>query len=498
MSYTLAQLRTDETAATIRARLVANMVAAGFPVSDWAPSAAGGIENAILDGIAGTLGKYTGTIARQIAEMGLFDFARGPALRFMAAGRVAIFASPASKTTIWVRLTSTQDAPPYQIAVGQMIFSGLTGNKYVGTTGGDLPPGGTLFVQAEAENAGASYAEADGTIDSSKNPSALVTPLPGVAAVNVPPTVFTKPKLAGNSAGTLTAFDIVDPDGFQKPPISTSIRVTTSGDVGSGAWQWTFNNGATWNAGGPFVSQIRIFDDPTESSGLMATIGFTEAPGVSPSFLLGDSWTFQRATATIVQGKDDESDDALIAAGRARWPALADVPTASLIALWGRQAVARVGQILVDADPDVPGQVRAVVAGATGAIDSGAAADVQDFVVARLRGYKALRAIREQIVVVLATPREIVGLGLVRVPRTQVAQVQAGALANWIAALGRVRIKGTVELSDLVQSIMDAGAISIETESLTGGTPNIQLGPQEVAVPPAGSSIITSMAWVPT
>jgi len=505
MTYTLAQLLTPETQASVRARLIANLSAAGFPVSDWAPTGSGGIENALVDGIAGTIARYAGGLAASAARIGFLDYANGAELAFHAAHRMMLTKSLATRTRISVRLTSTTDAPPYNLVPGQLIFAGLTGNHYISVTGGLLAPGGTLYVQADAENAGSAYFEPDKTINSDASPSTFVTPLPGVTALNVPPTVWTTPKLAGNSAGTMTVVPGLLSNtstllGLPAPPIpftSVLVRITADGDIGSGAFNYSIDNGVTWANGGPFQQTVQI------AGGFLA-LSFRAAPGVSPSFLAGDGWSFQLATATLIQGNDDETDDALKARCRARWPSLADVPTESKIALWAQQASPRVGQVLADADPNVPGQVRVIVAGARGGVDSAAAADVQDFIVARLLGYKAVPRVSgqpiigEQVVVIPATPRPISAIGKAFVPRDAVQEIQQAALAKWLSVLASVRIAGVVRLSDLEQIIMDAGAVAVENLALSGGTPNVQLAAQEIAVPPNdGTSIITSLGWAP-
>jgi hypothetical protein len=58
VSYTLADLLSPESTATIRARLVAALVAAGAPVDSWAPADAGGMENLRLDVVAETTKQF--------------------------------------------------------------------------------------------------------------------------------------------------------------------------------------------------------------------------------------------------------------------------------------------------------------------------------------------------------------------------------------------------------------------------------------------------------
>jgi hypothetical protein len=484
---TLAQLLTPDTAATIRARLVANLIAAGFPTSSWAPSAAGGPENALLDSISGMMANYAGTLASTLAAMQLLDFSTGDLLTFYALTRYQLQRDPATKTKISLRLTSTAEAPPYQITAGDFWFAAPSGNRYVSTTGGQLESGGTLFIEAEAEAAGSGYADPDRSINSTTSAGAMITPLPGVDVLNVPALDVTPPKLIGYSPGTVTA--VFTTPGVAPAYATLRIIVQAIGGVGSGLWQWSTDGGQTWNTGGPFVASVDL-------AGI--TIGFQNAPGIANSFLLGDVYSMQIATSTIAQGDDEESDTALRARCRSRWPSLSDVPTTNKISLWAHAASAEVGQLLADGDITKPGQVNVIIAGDQGPVGARTAATVQDYIAPRLRGYQGI-GIAETVLVAPATPRQVSASGNVTVPRKTLLAVQQTALANWLAYLRGVRIGGIVRLSELITAIMDAGAFDTDFVAFIGiGGPNLQLAPLELAVPPTdGSSILTTLAWIP-
>jgi hypothetical protein len=425
--------------------------------------------------------------------MNLLDFASGSVLEFLAGNFYRITKRMATSTLIWVRLRSTAQSPPYTVTAGQLWFAGLTGNRYNNTTGGMLAPGGDLFVQAKAEHPGAAFNDPDKSIDSTQNTGAFVTPLAGVDCLNITPTEMTTVRLIGDSAGSVSVM-------FTTPGLAPTlyntirIRIVSTGDVGSGTWQYSTDNGSTWNAGGPIAFTTDI------PGGL--TIGFLNAAGVSPSFFAGDQFSSQVATATIANGTDDESDGDIKARCRSRWPGLSDVPTASLIYLWASLASPQVGRMLADADVSVPGQIDLVIAGQNGGIGSAIASDVQDYIQPRLTGYRGL-TIAEKILVTPALPVGIGAAGSVFVRREILLAVQAQALLNWEAYLGGVVIGGTVRLSELVQAIMDAGADGADALSISTafgpGTPNVELAKGQVAVPPQdGSSILTSLGWQPT
>ncbi len=492
-TYTLAQLTAPEGFTAIRARLVTNLNAAGFPVSSWASSDSGDVGNIWLDTVAGHLALYVARLPPLFAAMNLLDFASGDVLKFLATNFYRITPRVKTKTTIWIRLTSTAQSPAYTVTAGQLWFAGLTGNRYNNTTGGTLSPGGTLFVQAAAETAGAAFNDPDLSIDSTQNTGAFVTPLAGVDCLNVTPTDMTPVRLIGDSAGSVSVV-------FTSPGIAPAlyntirIRIVTTGDVGSGTWQFSTDNGSTWNAGGPISFTTDI------PGGL--TVGFRNAPGVSPSFFSGDQFSAQVSTATIANGTDDERDSDLKARCRSRWPGLSDVPTASLIYLWASLASPQVGRMLADADVSVPGQIDLVIAGQNGGIGSAIASDVQDYIQPRLTGYRGL-TIAEKILVTPALPLGIVASGTVFVRREILASVQKAALLNWETYLGGLAIGGIVRLSELVQAIMDAGADGADVLAIStafgAGTPNIQLAKGQVAVPPQdGTSILTSLGWQPT
>lgn len=483
---TLAELLTPDTQAVIRARLVANLTAAGFPVSSWAPSAAGGPENTLLDSISGTMASWAGQIASKVAAMTFLDLATAELLTFYASEFYKLPRDPATKTRIYLRLRSSAEAPPQVITAGDFWFAGLTGNRYVSATGGSLPPSSELFIEAEAEFAGVQYQDPDGSIDSVANAGAMITPLPGVEVLNVPPSDFTPPKLIGDSAGTLTAAFTVP--GVAPAYATIRLRIQVSGNVGAGAWEYSTDNGVSWTSGGTIAATAAI------AGGV--TVHFANATGVSPSFLEGDTWSFQVATATIAQGDDEETDDALRARCRNRWSSLSLVPTEGKIALWAHKASPEVGQLLADADRTKSGQINLIIAGDQGTVGAQTAAVVQDYIAPRLRGYQGM-SIAETVLVTPAVPHEILATGVVYVPRKTLATVQAQALANWLAYLRSVRIGGIVRTAELIQAIMDAGAIDTDDVAIEGGTPNLQLAYSEIAVSPGDATILTNMAWVP-
>ena len=51
-------------------------------------------------------------------------------------------------------------------------------------------------------------------------------------------------------------------------------------------------------------------------------------------------------------------------------------------------------------------------------------------------------------------------------------------------------------VSELVQAVMDAGAIAIENPFVNGAA-SVQLATIEVAVPAAGTTLLTALAWSP-
>jgi hypothetical protein len=118
--------------------------------------------------------------------------------------------------------------------------------------------------------------------------------------------------------------------------------------------------------------------------------------------------------------------------------------------------------------------------------------------VVAVQAYVTARLDPSEIANVLSVDvRAITPSGTVQVPRLQLAAVQTLAEQKWTDYLASIDIGGTVRLAELQQAVKDAGALDFSGLALVGGSPNVVLGANQVAVPPDGSTLINTLFWEP-
>jgi hypothetical protein len=495
-SYTLAELRTQQLSSDISARLSAALLAAGLPVADWAPAASGGVELSVVEMVAGGLANLVGPRLVAMAEARFLDLGRGDALSAYAQSRYQISRSPATYTLQNIRLTSTVSA---SFNAGDLWIAGAGGNRYVSIEDVILVPGVPADVTFQAEEPGSAYADTEGQI------SRMVTAPAGLSGLNARPSDFTPTSLLGTSSGTINAPPLPGywRPGKGPPPYgSIRIRILTTGEAGAIDYEYSLDGGLTWAPGyrSPIAAPI-----PASWSGYTSIIFFKNA--APPSFIAGDIFTMLVGDPILQRGADEETDSALRARCKDQWSSLSDVPTEGLVRLWCHQASPEVVQVKVDADPNTPGAILVRIASATGPASPRAQIAVQDYVSARLKGYRGVPrpatlgsgSPAEAVLCSSARPRYIAEAGVASVPRTKLAAVQQEADRLWQLYLGTVGIGGVVRLAELEQAILDAGATDVKGVLL--GPPlaaaNIPLAPDEIAVPAAGSTLTSSMSWQP-
>jgi hypothetical protein len=519
---TLAQLRTAQTRADIRARIIARLTTAGATVVDWIPSDEGGVENSRVDMVANVIADLYGAKLTEIANGRFLEYATGDWLVYYAKRFYGIVKREATSTIQLVRLTSVATAPSYSFKPGELWVAGIdTGNKYRSLDAVKLAPGKSADARFQAENPGSSYADEPGTI------TQMVTAPAGVTCNNPRPSDFTPAVLSGSSTGTVTgsfadaAFlaslaalglaGATDPL-LAPPPIdpafadpipapsfdSLRVRIITSGDIGTGSFEFSTDGGNHWTAGGPIPSAFLL-------PGNEAYLQFTN--GIAPSFIQGDMFTMLVADSILQRGADLETEDSLRQRCRGRWPGLSLVPTGSTVDLWAHLASDEVSKVLTDADPDRPGGILVTIASQSGPASAAAVLAVRDYIAARLWGYRGVPAPstavsvspEETCLVASATPREIICRGTVDVPRGAVTAVQVAAENLWLEYLRSVPIGGTVRVAELIQALMDGGCVDTDEQSIEfelsdpGG--NIRLQRREVAI--SGMGLAASMIWRP-
>jgi hypothetical protein len=479
MTTALATLLLPMTADQVGARIRANLVASGFPVSDWAPTSQGGLENGLVDMVAGTLVDRAAQKVTDGIASGFLDFAAGDWLTFWAKQFYGLDRNPATSTVQSVTVTCSADAGPYNEAAGDLIVaSSATGNRYVSIEAAAIPSGGSVQVQFQAEAPGSGYADPPLTIDT------LVTALPGVTVSNA--RILTPDPAAivigGGSQGAIHPMETFE--GI--PPTSDRYRLQIIASGQSAAaplarFQVSTDDGLTWV--GPFSAGALV--------GLPGgcTAAFVDSLTANPSFIAGDVF-FWANTAIIKQGSDAETDARLIERCRARWLTLSDVPGVGTVELWAKIAAPEVVRVRAVSDPNSANRLLVYVGSASGRAAPDTVVHVQQYVTPRLD-------VGEIANVLSVKTRAIVPTGTVTASRLTIGKIQAAANAAWLAYLDGLRSGATVRLAVLKQILKDAGAQDYSSLALTGGSPNIVLGIDEVPVMADGTSLTTALGWVP-
>lgn len=501
-TLTLAQLRTAETQADISARLTAALAARGLPTAAWVPTASGGPENTAIDMISGTLATLVSQKMSKLVDGRFLDLATDDLLTELAARFYRLDRQLATSTVQSVWITLAPQAPPIDFEAGEVWVGAANGNRYQSLDPIKLGPLDAAPFRFQAEEPGASFNDPAGTV------TIMVTAPPGASCVNRPASDYLVAHQQGYSSGHVSA-DSNNPDHRGDPvgvpgPVYDSIRVRidTDGDTGAGSFSYSLDGGEHWVHAGPIVPTYEIHGPPgDELSGVILT--FTNAS--PPSFLAGSTFTITRASAIVQQGADAWSDQTLRKLCRARWPSLSAVPTEGLVSLWAHLASPEVRKVTVDADPNTPGSILVTIASGVGPATGAAQLAVTEDLEQRLRGYRDMPAPAsgiagspaEGVLVRSAVAREVIVTGMVKVPRANLTAVQQEADRLWRAYLAEVQIGGTVILAEAEQQIMDAGAVTFAGILINGDNRNLELAAREIAVPADGTSLITSLTWVP-
>lgn len=512
----LADIRTLQLSANIRARIVAQLQAAGLPVNDWTPSAAGGVENLVLDSAAKTLARLIAPKVVMLGEMRFLDLATGDALTIYARKRYKLERNLAAYAIQNCAVSSVQSAPYYKFrggTSGDLIVRGAGGNLFRNIDPVELKPGDTVMARFQADQPGASYNDATGTI------TQMVTAPAGVSAVNVAASDFEPTTVTGPSSGTITPLTGVGRYAVAAPTVSSvRVKITVSGEVGGGYCKYSIDGGATWIEIGPIPELLNL---PGAAPGSVGGILHFQN-GTPPSFVAGDIFTLLVSDALIQRGADEESDESLRQRCRYRWASLSDVPVEGLVSLWCQLASPEVHRVRIDADANSPGGMLITIASQGGPASPAAIIAVSDFVTARLNGYRGMsppstgigNSPEEFAHVSTARRFEITPSGTVQVPRSRIRETQELADKRWAEHLGRLDIGATVVFDEIIEAIMGAGATDVSEPDpndvgepdpakkkrrvslkLNGAAANIQLAGDQVAVSPDGVTLTNTLVW---
>jgi hypothetical protein len=442
----------------------------------------------------------------QAARGRLLDLATDDLLAYLAAHYYQLRRQPATSTiqSIWITLVPT--APPIEFDAGEVwVASSSTGHRYQSLEPIKLGQRDSQTFRFIAENPGASYNDPEFTVDT------MVVAPAGVSCVNAPAMDYLPAHLSGFSSGHISARS--DSEDHNGDPLhvpgpafdSIMVRIDGDGDVGTALFRYSIDGGDTWLpefGAMPMPPTFEILGPPdADLSG--ATITFMN--GTTPSFVRNDIFTLILGSAIEQQGADAWSDATLRKLCRDRWATLSSVPTAGAFELWAHLASPEVRRVFSDADPATPGGVVVTIASSVGPASGQAQFDVADFLQARLAGYRGMPAPlsgiagspAEGVLVRSAIARPITTGGTVFVPRAKLRDAQTASQLAFLAYLTSVDLGGVVVLAEVEDILLDSGARNVSGVLLNTFNRNLQLMPREVAVAAAGTTLITSMQWVP-
>jgi len=301
------------------------------------------------------------------------------------------------------------------------------------------------------------------------------------AGVSIVPGVgdFSLVDLAGTSTGRIQP-ERTDP-GVTPAPHTFAVKLDSGGEVGAATYSLSVD-------GGLFLSQgILPSTTPLADGTTIRAI-----PGDSPSFVADDIFSFSTpGTSGYVQGTDVESDGQLAARCRYRWPAQSANVMDGKVKLWALNAYAAINRIQVQPDRVTPGGFIVVAADSHGAISTSAIASIEGYVRPRL-------GVGEHMNVLSATNQTIVVGGSAIVPRTtsaaELVEIQARADEAWHAYLAATEIgPSDVKLSSLVEILIEAGALDVDSLTLNGADANAAIGAG--AVPTDTVGLTASLTW---
>ncbi len=250
--------------------------------------------------------------------------------------------------------------------------------------------------------------------------------------------------------------------------------------------------GGTLSSGGTLTAIDAIAETPGAARGLIARMK-TPLPGVTVTAAA------IKVSGTPIYGRDEERDASVYKRCDERWPVIdAVVDDTDRVVKWVKANNLSINRVRVDPDSANHGGIIVTVAGPNGPVTPSGSTDpsvvaagpvglAQAYVDARL-------PITDYVTVRDSTSVTILGSGDVRVPTARLAQAKLATDAAWNIYLGSVQIGDSVKLAELVQAVMDAGAINFTNYRLNGITSNFTLISNQVAVP-FGGGLSASLNW---
>lgn len=476
MAYTLADLLTPQNLDEIRSVYLSALQGAGFPaITEWQPKA--GVEMAYVDMIARAIDEQIAADLPDIVASGFLGHATGTFMTLLAREFYQLERIAATSTTFNLQFNSSPAAPPYNLAVGDIVVVAPSGNRYTNTTALDSQPGElSAAIAFVAEAPGADFADnptpgAPGAVSMQ-----MVTSFAGLSPVTAAAD-FAPVVQSGSSTGQIqpAKTGAATPD-----PHTMEIRIDLAGEIGAAQYSCSFD-------GGPFIPEGVLLASQELAPG---TTVLALPGGTAPSFLAGDIFTVVTPGGpNFVQGSDEESNEDLAARCRARWATLSLNATKRVFFLWARLAYGSASRIDVTPDPVIAGQTNVVVADSHGPINPVSAEAIETFIAAKL-------SILDTVRVRPATAVNVTTTGNVKVTARKRSTVQAAAQEAWILYLGKVALGDVVRISELEQAIMDAGAVDTDTLKINGSASSLLLAAGVIPVDANPAGLISALTWM--
>lgn len=495
---TLAELLSVRTPELEERSLLSRLKSAEFPVTDWEPGGAAQTMVKILGaGFADKSALIAAVTAGGIPSLAK-DLAEPSWLDMLAEGFFGTTRSRATYTKQRCVLACEPGLGPQTINAGFTVRAIRTGNlyRYEGPAL-TVPDGAGYFggpaavaMEVTAESPGSDFHDPTGTI------TEIVTPLPGVS-VNNPPVPF-----GGMSGATAMrnpanrGSGAVTPSGAPTIPRMFTVRILASGVAGVGG-----KVEIEWLTDG-VRSSAQVTPIPTTWAGAGDSVVLTFTSGAGAGFIRDDSFTFETlGSPVLAAGVDDERQELLARRLIARWPSLGLNATTEKYVAWIQQCSLEnsfgIEKITPSPSFRYAGQTNLVVATALG--DPGA------FIVNTLQAYVNARdGITDTAVISGASNINIAISGSVTVRTAEAAAAKSKADDLWLAYIEGVPIggdtstgsPGVVRLSELVQAVMDAGAVDYANLQINGAAANLALTELQVPVIPSGQQPSVALTWI--
>jgi hypothetical protein len=491
---TLDELLTTRTAGDEETSLLSVLKSAGFPVTDWE---AGGAGQTLVKAIANALADHGKNVAAVTAG-GFVALAKAlpdPTwLDLIAEQFYALSRSRATYTKQLLRVSCEAGLGPQTVNAGFTVAARVTGNRYVYNGAPVVVPDASFVdIEVQAESPGSAFVDPAGMI------TEMITPLPGLSVEN------RQTSFGGLVGATARKNSANQGSGAVTPggPVPTkirfyTIRVTASGAAGSsGAIAVDIEeNGVKTTT---FLTPIPALYVVTDDNSFTLTLD----NGVGAGFIVGDRHTFETpGSPMLANGVDDESQESLASRCIGRWPSLGLNIVSEKYVAWIRQSsldnAFGIEKISTRPSNTVAGQTNIYVATAAGAPAGAVLTVLQTYVDAR-------DGITDTASVLSAVNLNILLGGSVTVRAADLLAVQAAADEAWRLYIAGLPIggdrstgfPGVARLAELVQALMDAGAIDHSGLTLNGAGVNVSYPADDrVAVIPAGNLPSEALTWI--